>query len=108
MFCQNCGAKIPDKAAVCLNCGVAVKNVSAAKVSSVNDEWLVAMLLAMFLGVFGVHNFYLRRNSVAIAQLVLGLCSCFVISGIWATVDWVMIVSGNYRKVDGTLLARTN
>lgn len=106
MFCQNCGVKIPDKAAVCLGCGVAVKNISAAKVSSINDEWLVAMLLAMFLGIFGAHNFYLKRNSVAIAQLILGLCSCFMISGIWALVDWVMIVSGNYRKADGTLLTQ--
>lgn len=106
MFCQNCGAKISDKAVVCLSCGVAVKNISVAKASSINDEWLVAMLLAMFLGIFGAHNFYLKRNSVAIAQLVLGLCSCFAISGIWALVDWVMILSGNYRKADGTLLTQ--
>ena len=108
MFCQNCGADVPDKTEVCLGCGMAVQNVSAAKIPSVNDEWLGAMLLAMFLGIFGAHNFYLKRNSVAIAQLVLGLCSCFIISGIWSLVDWAMIVSGNYRKADGTLLKQQN
>ena len=106
MFCQNCGAEIHDKAVVCLKCGAPAPNTSYAKPSTVRDEWLVAMLLAMFLGVFGAHNFYLKRNSVAIAQLILGLCSCFIISGIWALVDWVLIVSGNYRKADGTLLTQ--
>lgn len=26
MFCSNCGAQIDEKAAVCINCGAAVKN----------------------------------------------------------------------------------
>ncbi len=94
---------------MCLNCGVAVSGTGAAvKSSGTNDEWLIAMLLAMFLGSFGAHNFYLKRNSIAIAQLVLGLCSCFIISGIWSLVDWAMILSGNYRKADGTILKQYN
>ncbi len=31
MFCKNCGKEIDDKAAVCVHCGVAIKNVKAKK-----------------------------------------------------------------------------
>lgn len=105
MFCSSCGTEIKPGAVVCLNCGAAAPGGGAAvKSSGTNDEWLTAMLLAMFLGAFGAHNFYLKRYSIAIAQLILGICSCFIISGIWAFVDWIMILSGNYRKADGTIL----
>ncbi len=94
---------------MCLNCGVAVSGAGAeVKSSGTSDEWVIAMLFAMFLGAFGAHNFYLKRNSIAIAQLILGICSCFIISGIWALVDWAMILSGNYRKADGTILKQYN
>lgn len=109
MFCPSCGSEIKSGAVVCLNCGAAAPNASVAvKSDNTNSEWLTAMLLALFLGPFGAHNFYLKRYSIAIAQLVLGLCSCFTISGIWALVDWVVILSGNYRKADGTILTQQN
>ena len=109
MYCPSCGSEIKPGAVVCLNCGAAAPNASVAGSSnSTNPEWLVAMLLAVFFGSFGAHNFYLKRYSIAIAQLVLGLCSCFVISGIWAVVDWAMILAGNYRKADGTILTQHN
>ena len=109
MFCSSCGTEINPGAVVCLNCGAAApKEGLAIQSAGTNDEWLIAMLLAMFLGSFGAHNFYLKRNSIAIAQLILGLCSCFIISGIWGLVDWIMILSGNYRKADGTILQQQN
>lgn len=48
---------------------------------------LVAYLLWFFLGMFGGHNFYLKRTGVAVAQLILTIT---IIGGV-ITVIWVLI-----------------
>lgn len=48
---------------------------------------LVAYLLWFFLGMFGGHNFYLKRTGVAVAQLILTI----TLIGSLITVFWVLI-----------------
>jgi uncharacterized membrane protein YvbJ len=45
-FCSNCGAKIDDKAVICVKCGVSVKNICRCKSKS------TAVVLAIFVGIF--------------------------------------------------------
>jgi TM2 domain-containing membrane protein YozV len=53
---------------------------------------VVAYLLWFFLGVFGAHNFYLRRTGVAVAQLILTITIVgLAIVGIWVIVDAFLI-----------------
>jgi TM2 domain-containing membrane protein YozV len=53
---------------------------------------LVAYLLWFFLGLFGAHNFYLKRTGVAVAQLILTLTVVgMVVSLIWVIVDAFLI-----------------
>lgn len=65
-----------------------------------------AALLAFFLGIFGVHNFYLGYTTKAIIQLVLTvvgiLTACLVVGAfvvlaveIWAFVEFIMILVGS-------------
>ena len=72
---------------------------------------LVAGLLGIFLGTFGVHNFYLGYTGKAITQLVLtivGYILCCVVVGIflvigiwiWSLVEAIMILTGKIN-VDG-------
>lgn len=67
---------------------------------------LVAGLLAIFLGQFGIHWFYLGNNKVGLLQLILfliGLPLCFLFIGlpivigvrIWAFVDAIRIFMGS-------------
>jgi TM2 domain-containing membrane protein YozV len=48
---------------------------------------VVAYLLWFFVGLFGGHNFYLRRTGVAVAQLILSI----TIIGMLITVFWVLV-----------------
>lgn len=70
-----------------------------------NNEWLITMLLCFFLGGFGVHSFYQRKTGIGIAQLCLTLFGCGA-GWIWALVDFILILIGQYRRGDGTLLTR--
>ncbi len=55
-------------------------------------ETLVAYFLAFFLGVLGVHNFYLKRTGVAVAQLILTLLIVtIIVSLVWVFVEMFLI-----------------
>lgn len=52
----------------------------------------VAYLLAIFLGVFGAHRFYLKRTGSAVAMLLLTITVFgLVVTSIWALVDLFLI-----------------
>lgn len=54
-------------------------------------------ILGIFLGVFGVHNFYLGYTGKAVAQLLITLLSCFILSPvveIWGLIEGIMILAG--------------
>lgn len=101
-FCHSCGSEVNDKAVVCVKCGVAVNNNSSGQVGPVSDkEWLVALLLAFFVGVFGVHRFYTGHIGIGVVQLLtLGGC------GIWALIDFILIVVGSYTDAQGRQLKK--
>lgn len=103
-YCHNCGKPVAPEASVCLNCGVANK----PKASADSKSKLAAGLLGIFLGGFGVHNFYLGYTSKAVTQLVLTIVGyvlcCIGIGiflvlgvGIWGLVEGIMILAG---KID--------
>ena len=67
---------------------------------------MAAGLLGIFLGQFGVHNFYLGYTGKAVAQLLLTIfgyiLAIFIIgifmvaaAGIWGLVEGIMILSGS-------------
>ena len=62
-------------------------------------QWLVALLLGLFFGGFGVHNFYLGYTNRAIIQLILTITVIGApISGVWVLIELIMILmrSGSY------------
>lgn len=99
-FCQNCGAELNEIQEICLKCGVKVNNNTTKAVN--NDPTakskIAAGLLGIFLGVFGVHNFYLGYTGKAVAQLLITVLSCFIlspVSAIWGLIEGIMILAGN-------------
>lgn len=59
-------------------------------------DWLVTLLLCLFLGVIGAHRFYTGKIGTGILQLItLGGC------GIWAIIDLIMVLTGKFTDKDG-------
>lgn len=78
-------------------------------------NYVVAILLAFFLGGLGAHRFYAGKIGSGIAQLVLTIIgwitAIFVIGffiifavGIWVLIDFIMIILGKFEDGDGNLI----
>ncbi len=97
-FCQNCGQQVLPGAAVCTNCGSPLPQPIPA---GEQKSKMAAGLLGIFLGAFGVHNFYLGYTGKAVAQLLISVLSCGFLSfasGIWGLVEGIMILTGSIDK----------
>lgn len=101
--CANCGKELAENAFACLNCGVSV-DFGAQKSKNLlpeGDGWcpagkekIVAILLAFFVGGFGIHNFYLGETKKGI----LRLCTCWLfIGGLLAFIDFIKMLIGSYK-----------
>ncbi|WP_224269617.1 TM2 domain-containing protein [Haloprofundus salinisoli] len=66
VYCRNCGERIDAEAELCPNCGVRQRPPPSA----VDDRRLVAALLAILLGSFGAHRFYLGRTKTGLLYLL--------------------------------------
>ncbi len=124
-FCAHCGTSLDEGTKFCQNCGSNCEAVIAkapeapqmnatmvnnpAPTVSMNSaavpgkSRVVAGLLGLFLGSIGAHNFYLGRTGRAVAQLLITVLSCFLlsfISGIWGFIESILILCGNVQ-VDG-------
>ena len=119
-FCPNCGKELKKDAAFCANCGTKIggssdnatnmnqninvnQNMNTNMVGAAPKSKMAAGLLGIFLGCFGVHNFYLGYTGKAVAQLLITVLSCFVLSfasGIWGLVEGILILTGSIN-VDG-------
>ncbi len=65
-------------------------------------DWLVALLLSIFLGTFGVDRFYLGHVGLGIGKLLtLGGC------GIWWLIDVILIAVGNVTDSKGRPLVKS-
>lgn len=92
-FCPNCGSELEPNAQFCVKCGVSV--APEQQINPLNQKSKIAAgLLGIFLGGFGIHNFYLGYTGKAVGQLVLTICSCGI-GGIWGFIEGILILCGN-------------
>lgn len=75
-------------------------------------SWVMALVLAFFLGSFGAHRFYMGYNTSGIVMLILTLISPFtlfitlLIAGLWAFIDLIRILVGSLKCADGSDLKK--
>ncbi len=117
MFCKQCGKPIDDGQELCEDCKKSANanqgsaqtinvNVNSGNTNNVNPQAkskMAAGLLGIFLGAFGVHNFYLGYTGKAVAQLLITILSCGFLafaSSIWGLIEGILILTGSI-SVDG-------
>nr|WP_246462028.1 TM2 domain-containing protein [Nocardia transvalensis] len=61
---------------------------------------MVAGLLQIFLGGFGVGRFYLGYPGMAVGQIAVTWLTCGI-GGIWPLIDGIMILTGKVRDQYG-------
>lgn len=66
---------------------------------------LAATLLCLFVGVFGIHRFYVGKIGSGIIMLLL---SATGIGEIWAFIDLILILCGQFKDSDGNLITNWN
>ena len=96
-FCANCGQPLPDpQATVCLNCGVAIKNNNGTNSDYLaGKDKMTMILICLFLGGLGIHNFMMGETKKGIMKIVASLC--FYLGGILAIIDLVKIATDKYE-----------
>lgn len=119
MFCKYCGKETENE--VCEECKKThsenTVEVETTKLESNNTvsfdnanakSKIAAGLLGIFLGSLGVHNFYLGFTGKAIAQLLISLLSCGMlswVSAIWGLIEGILYLTGSMdRDAEGNPL----
>jgi predicted RNA-binding Zn-ribbon protein involved in translation (DUF1610 family)/TM2 domain-containing membrane protein YozV len=122
-FCHNCGNIIKTNNQYCPECGTRQSDNSIRNTNTTNNEdtdiseksITGTLLLLLFFGGIGAHDFYARKADFGISKIAL--LSIIIISGItseefislpmiifsimlsiWLIVDFLQIVTGNFRE----------
>jgi len=76
--------------------GLKVATSKSMKAEGAGKSQLTAFLLALLIGVLGIHRFYLGYTGIGVIQLLTlgGL-------GIWAFIDMILILTGDLKPKDG-------
>ena len=68
--------------------------------SQSQNQWIVVLLLAFFLGIIGAHRFYVGKNGTAVLMiLTLGGF------GLWLLYDLIVIITGNFKTKEGNKIS---
>ncbi|SDN48827.1 TM2 domain-containing protein [Acetanaerobacterium elongatum] len=97
-YCPNCGQQSDPLAVVCVKCGYQLSGQPVAAAPGTEQKSkMVAGLLGILLGWTGAHNFYLGFTGKAVAQLLISVLSCFIlspVSAIWGIIEGIFILTG--------------
>ena len=109
-ICTKCGQHIADSDSYCSVCGTPVNQTNSNNSEYVNAEYtscnrdantppygyspksrLLAGLLGILLGGYGVHNFYLGFTTKAVIQIIVTCITCGI-GGLWGFIEGILIL----------------
>lgn len=100
MYCSNCGKEMVDDARFCPTCGVSVSSsaqrsqqtgeICASSVKNSKSR-ISYILLGIFLGVLGVHNFYAGYFGRGTAQLLITLFLGWLVVPLFIVWIWCIV-----------------
>ncbi len=97
-YCSGCGRRTEPEDLTCPHCGCSLERASVSSQSRRVAGWL-----GIFLGTFGIHNFYLGKPGRGLCQLlipVLSLGTLFFLSTLWGLAEGIGCLRGR-RATDG-------
>ena len=127
MNCRNCGAEVKDVDRFCGRCGAQIVGEQGQEANSQqqheqaqNEQYIyqqplyqpldtrksrvVAGVLQIFLGGFGVGRFYLGYHGIAIAQIIVTFLTCGI-GALWPFIDGILILANQVQTdADGVPL----
>ncbi len=68
---------------------------------------VLAAVFAFFLGSLGIHQFYLGKTGLGITMLLITVLTCgygACITGVWALIDFILILAGSTTDAQGRAL----
>jgi TM2 domain-containing membrane protein YozV len=81
--------------------GVATSLSNSMGVAAQGKDWMVTLLLSIFVGTLGIDRFYLGYTGLGILKLLtFGGC------GIWWLIDLILIVTGSMTDAQGNALVK--
>lgn len=112
-MCNSCGTVVDDNFQNCPNCGAVVVAQQTATPNMQQPSYqqpayqqagvypeqkskMAAGLLGIFLGAWGVHNFYLGNTGRGVAQIIVSLVTCGI-GSIWGLIEGIMILTGSIK-----------
>lgn len=117
-ICVSCGSQLEDNEAFCSNCGAAQNGGNPSQQNNgqqfnngqqynnqaYNNNMpnynpqakskIAAGLLGIFLGSWGIHNFYLGNTSRGAIQILVTLVTCGI-GGLWGFIEGILILTGS-------------
>ncbi len=90
MFCKECGNKISDNADVCIKCGVSTHKGSKNPDAKSRVAYILFSVLLGLFGFPGIHNLYAGYTSQGLIQLLVTVCSCWILwlpMYVWSIVE---------------------
>ena len=90
MFCKNCGKEIEEDVKFCPECGTAQEKAESVAMENGNQG---------LSGSLGIHRFYVGKVGTGILQILL--TCCFGLGCIWALIDFIIILCGNFTDKAG-------
>ena len=67
-----------------------------------NKEWLITLLLCLFLGYLGAHIYYAGKIGSGVVQLLtVGGC------GVLVLIDLIMILTGKFTDAQGNIITNS-
>lgn len=98
--CRECDRQISDQATACIGCGaptgrgLTIQNAGiypGTPVIKTAKSRGVYIILGLFFGCFGIHNFYAGYNGRGVAQLLITLLLGWLVIGLVITAFWALI-----------------
>ena len=89
MYCPKCGKEMAQGFTYCPGCGVCISPEFAGQKSKI-----VAALLGIFVGAWGIHRFYLGFTTIGIIQIVVTILT-FGVGALWGFIEGILILVGN-------------